>query len=92
MFGTGTVCIRQLVPFQDIASGRVFPVELFQPTAVQARAPEHDTPVNSVSLASDGPACRRHVSPFHRSTIACCGSPRVWPTAMHEFADVHETP
>src|ERR1700761_5885284 len=37
-YGNGTACTRQLVPFQESASGRAFPVALFQPTAVQARA------------------------------------------------------
>src|SRR5262249_15992966 len=42
--GNGTARTCQAVPFRDSASGRALPVAVFQPTAVQARALEHDTP------------------------------------------------
>jgi hypothetical protein len=67
------------------------PAALFQPTAVQARALEHETPESSVSLASGGITCMRQVLPFHLSTTACPGSAEVWPTATHELGDVQET-
>jgi hypothetical protein len=33
----------------------------------------------------------RQVLPSHLSMMACCGAPKVWPTATHDLADVHET-
>jgi hypothetical protein len=50
--GSGTAWMRQFVPFHASAKGRVPPVRVFWwPTAVHARAAEHDTPKSAVLAA-----------------------------------------
>jgi hypothetical protein len=90
--GNGTACTFQVAPFQDRARGRACPVTMRQPTAVHARALEHDTPASWVLPPGWGVASRCQRVPFHVSTIARPGSIKVWPTATHERAEVQETP
>jgi hypothetical protein len=90
--GVTADCTVQVVPFQRSASSPISVV----PTAVQAEAEVHETAFNVYpGLCELGDGCRVHVVPSHRSATVPSGLNELSatpPTAVHAFAEVHDTP
>jgi hypothetical protein len=95
--GVGTGRIFQVVPFQASASGDGLGVLSPEaPVAMQNAPVGHDTPPRPLPGAPPGLGVgwTRQAVPFHRSARATkVPAPLVvWPTAVHDAGDVHETP
>ena len=93
--GTWVDSSDHVVPFQRSAKV-VEAKELFsqKPTALQAVADVHDTPLSSIEEAplTVGTVWIPQVVPFQRSANATVPVPFELPTAVQAVADVHETP
>jgi hypothetical protein len=86
--GLGVLWIVQLVPFQTSASVSPAPVP---PTASQAVANVHDTPLSAAPTLPTGFAVLWIVQPLPFQTSANV-RPAASPTASQAVADVHDTP
>ena len=92
------VWIAQLLPSQTSASvaGAFGPPAPEDPTAVHALGELHDTPYSTLSCAplGTGVAWIAQLLPF-QSSANVTTAPLLFvksPTAMHELAEVHDTP
>jgi len=90
--GAGMGRILQAVPFHRSASGLGCPGP---PMAMQNDPVRHDTPPKTLPCAPEGVGVgwTRQAVPFHRSARGTEMPARlvVWPTAVHDEGDVHET-
>jgi hypothetical protein len=94
--GLGVVSTDQLVPFQPSAKVTVPVVEIkLEPTAVQAVADVHETPLSVLdsALVGLGVVSIDQLAPFQRSANDTVSRVELElePTAVQAVADVHET-
>ena len=93
--GLGVTCTAHLLPFHRSATGPAPVLGTYsEPTAVQARAEVHDTPVRKLFVAPGGRTRRitDHLWPFQRSASIVSVPFRVTsPTATHITAAGQDT-
>lgn len=96
--GSGMLWADQLVPFQRSATATLWPTAVLRaaPTAVHAVGDVHETPVSWTSevFVGNGTGWIVHLVPFQPSASGCVGKSEKpdAPTAMHEVAEVQDTP